>query len=49
VALPTKSSDNRFFLHQFFLYEGMTSDEGDRITSAELNLSGYLITRGATE
>ena len=49
VALPTKSSDNRFFLQQFFLYEGMTSDEGDRITSAELNLSGYLITRGTTE
>jgi hypothetical protein len=49
VALPTKSSDNRFLLQRFFLYEGKTSDEGGRIPSAELNLSGYLITRGATE
>ena len=49
VALPTKSSDNRFLLQRFFLYEGKTSDEGGRITSPELNLSGYLITRGATE
>jgi hypothetical protein len=49
VLLPTKSSTNLFYLQRFNLYEGKTSDEGGRITSPELNLSGYLITRGTTE
>ncbi len=49
APLPTKSSTNLFYLQQFNVYGGTVNDEGERISSPELNITGYMLTKGSKE
>lgn len=47
VPLPTKSSQNLFYLQRFYIYNGIVNDEGER--TPKLDINGYLLTKGTKD